>query len=63
MTRLVLLVSIAPTDTSLAAARPSTTMTTIPVGSSPFDIAVNRRTNRAYTANYGDNTVSVITGQ
>ena len=34
----------------------------IVVGSNPAAVAVNRRTNTIYTANFGANTVSVING-
>ncbi len=35
---------------------------TVPVGTSPFKIAVNSATNRIYVANQISNTVSVIDG-
>ena len=35
---------------------------TIPVGSAPFGVTVNKVTGRVYVSNSGDNTVSVIAG-
>jgi YVTN family beta-propeller protein len=40
--------------------RTNTLVATIPVGSSPFGVAVNLLTRRVYAANAGDNTISVI---
>jgi len=40
--------------------RTNTLVATVPVGDSPFSIAVNLLTRRVYAANAGDNTISVI---
>jgi YVTN family beta-propeller protein len=51
---------------SLAVALPSAiaqvVIATVPVGNSPFGVAVNSATNKTYVANFSDNTVTVIDG-
>jgi DNA-binding beta-propeller fold protein YncE len=41
--------------------RTNTVVATIPVGTDPFGVAANPRTNTIYVANDLDNTVSVLT--
>jgi DNA-binding beta-propeller fold protein YncE len=38
-------------------------VSTINVGINPYDVSVNPNTNKAYVANWDDNTVSVIDGR
>lgn len=43
--------------------RTNTVTATIPVGDTPLGVAANTMTNILYVVNYGDQTVSVISGQ
>ncbi|KAA0108478.1 beta-propeller fold lactonase family protein, partial [Mycolicibacterium sp. P9-22] len=45
---------------TIAQYAPHTVMTTVPVGANPVGVAISPDGRTAYTANYGDNTVSVI---
>src|SRR5271157_6002221 len=47
---------------SLPSAVAQVVIATVPVGNSPFGVAVNSATNKTYVANYSDNTVTVIDG-
>lgn len=47
---------------SLISGRTNTVTATIPVGAAPGAVATNPLTNTAYVTNFGDNTVSVISG-
>jgi hypothetical protein len=49
-------------DAPTAAAAAPMVTATIPVGSGPVGVAVNLLTGAVYTANIGDDTVSVISG-
>jgi YVTN family beta-propeller protein len=48
--------------TEAHAATPFSVIATIPLGSSPYAVAVNENTNRIYVTHYDSNTVSVIDG-
>ena len=54
------IVLLLPSITPLAFAQ--TVVATVPVGSVPRNVGVNDKTNRAYVANFGSGTVSVIDG-
>ena len=54
------IVLLLPSITPLAFAQ--TVVATVPVGSVPRNVGVNDKTNRAYVANEGSGTVSVIDG-
>src|SRR5438045_1919870 len=53
---------LAVTIALVQAATVITTITTVGVGTTPYDVAVNTVTNRIYVANQGNSTVSVING-
>jgi YVTN family beta-propeller protein len=58
----VYVTSIKNGTVSVISGMTKTVTATIPVGSGPVGVAVNPLTGAVYTANIGDDTVSVISG-
>lgn len=53
----------APSDVGVVNTRHLQVITNIPAGNTPFDVAVDVRSNRVFVTNIGDATISVIDGE